>query len=409
MCEKKGWTEWGSALAPVAVLAGAAPMLGLGTLLPYALFSGGAVAALMAGLELAKNLPKSHTEKVKEVFAACSYKNKDEKYPVKLNKSDRHLTYELPVGRCPEEFERLQPYINSHLKAETEIYTNNGQLHVRVMDENLPSMRAYSDERPPKKMSLPIPIGQSRAGFIWADLASLPHLVVAGETFGGKSNFLHRAIAELTRNENVKLHIVDLKKVEFGYLRNHAELAMALPDAARVLESLCFLMMERMDLLLKKGRPNVAGLGLGYHVLIIDELSQMSPSLATDKEIKEMRKACHQMLTDLLCMARALGIHVIVCTQRPDKDILPGQLKANIPAALSFKVKSEVNSRIVLGENNDKAFHLPRIKGRAIWQWDVEREVQVEYMPVELARKLLPKVARTKPPAQAGISFDGKV
>lgn len=412
MCESKNVsaTSYVTALAPAALLLGAAPLLGysIPSLMPHVLFGGGLTATIIAGAHLIKFLPKKNTAKIKEVFEACKYQNKLGKYPVKLNKgkSENHLVYELPAGRCPEEFEGLQPYLNSHLKAETEIYSNNGQLHVEVMAEHLPSYVKFALKDAPKEMTLPIPIGWSRGGFIWADLAELPHLVVAGETYGGKSNFLHQVLAVLANNPKVKLHVIDLKKVEFGYLKDHADLAMALPDAVRTLENLCYLMMERMDLLLKKGRPNVKGSPLDYHVLVVDELSQLSPNIATDPKVKDMRKAAQQMLTDLLCLARALGIHIIVSTQRPDKDVLPGQLKANIPAALCFKVKNETNSRIVL--DNGKADLLPRIKGRAIWQWDIEREVQVQHLPVEVARKMLPKVPTTKP-AQVEVLADGRL
>jgi hypothetical protein len=372
-------------------------LAGMAMLAPSAaLFAAGFSIAGLSACALVSTFPKSNAKKIREVFEATNYRNKNGEYPVKLNmRSDKHHVYELPPGRCPEEFGKLQPYINSHLKAETEIYSDNGQLHIRVMADKIPGYVKFEYREPPERMVLPIPVGQSRAGFIWADLAELPHLVVAGETYGGKSNFLHQAIAVLVRSGNVKLYVIDLKKVEFGYLHNHAELAMTLPDAVRVLESLCMLMMERMDLLLKKGRPNVGGQKLDYHVLIVDELSQLSPALATDPDVKSMRKDGQQMLTDLLCLARALGIHVIVSTQRPDKDVLPGQLKANIPAALCFKVKNEINSRIVL--DNDKADSLPRIKGRAIWQFDVEREVQVQYLPVRQAKAILPKVSNSKP------------
>ncbi|MDD5487166.1 MAG: FtsK/SpoIIIE domain-containing protein [Dehalococcoidales bacterium] len=378
---------------------------------PALLFSAGMACAGIAAYGLLDR-PKSNTGKVREVFEAVSYRNKNDKYPVKLNKnkSDTHLVYELPPGRCPEEFEKLQPYLNSHLKAETEIYSNNGQLHIKVMADKLPGKLNYTNTPPPEGMILPIPIGQSRAGFIWADLTELPHLVVAGETYGGKSNFLHQAIASLVRQENVELYVIDLKKVEFGYLKDHAEIALALPDAVRVLETLSLEMIRRMDLLLTKRIPKIQEYrhdgSLPYIVLVIDELSQLSPALAKDAGVKALRTIALQYLTDILCLARALGIHVIVSTQRPDKDILPGQLKANVPAALCFKVKNDTNSRIVL--DNNKADQLPRIKGRAVWQFDVEREVQVQYLPVAAARRLLPQGPLTKP-VQLEPSFDGRV
>lgn len=375
-----------------------------------ALFTAGLGLAGYAGYQFLSNLPKKNSALVKEVLHALNYGGaRYGKYPAQINKSksDTHLVYELKPGMCPGDFEELQPRLNSHLKAETEIYSNNGQLHIKVMAENLPKSKMYNQElKPPDGMVLPIPIGYSRAGFLWADIVGLPHLAVAGETRGGKSNFLHQATACLIHNEKVKLHVIDLKKVEFGYLRDHAEVAMTLPDSLRMLEFLTFEMMHRMDLLVRKRKNNVAGMGLPYHVLILDEISQLSPSLATDSQVKEMCKMAHQMLTSLICLSAALGIHIIASTQRPDKDVLPGQLKANIPAALCFQVKNRDNSRIVL--DSTKGAFLPPIRGRAIWQFDVEREIQVQHLPVEMARRLLPKKPVTKP-EYPSLTADGKV
>lgn len=388
--------------------------IGMSGMLAYsplsAIFTAGLGLAGYAGYQILSNLPKKNSILVREVLQALNYGGaKNGNLPVQLNesKSDAHLVYELKPGMCPEDFKDLQPRLNSHLKAETEIYTNNSQLHIKVMAEKLPKSKMYNQKlEPPKEMVLPIPIGYSRAGFIWADLVDLPHLAVAGETRGGKSNFLHQAIACLSHNEKVRLHVIDLKKVEFGYLQDHADLAMTLPDSLRMLESLTFEMMNRMDLLVKKRKNNVAGLEMPYHVLVLDEISQLAPMLATDPDIKAMCKAAHQMLSSLICLSAALGIHIIVSTQRPDRDVLPGQLKANIPAALCFQVKNRDNSKIVL-DNNKGAF-LPPVKGRAIWQFDVEREVQVQHLPVEIARRLLPKVSVTKPDMPQ-VTADGKV
>lgn len=388
--------------------------VGMGGMLAFspasAVFMAGLGLAGYAGYQFLSNLPKKNSTLIKEVLEALNYGGaKHGNLPVQLNKdkSDTHLIYELKPGMCPEDFEGLQPRLNSYLKAETEIYSNNGQMHIVVMSEKLPTNKLYDTKlKPPEDMILPIPIGYSRAGFIWADIIKLPHLVVAGETRGGKSNFLHQAIASLAHNPKVRLHIIDLKKVEFGYLQDHAQIAMTLPDSLRMLEFLMLEMMTRMDLLVKKRRNNIAGMGLPYHVLILDEMSQIAPSLAVDPGIKEMCKAAHQMLTSLICLSAALGIHIIASTQRPDRDVLPGQLKANMPAALCFQVKNRDNSRIIL--DNTKGAFLPPIKGRAIWQFDIEREVQVQHLPIELAKKLLPKIPITKP-AYSNIVADGKV
>lgn len=363
-----------------------------------------------AGYKVIEDMPKSNNKKIEEVLKALNYAGaKHGNLPVQVNKtkSDNHLVYELKPGMCPDDFKNLKPRLNSHLQAETDIYVNNSQLHIEVLNEKLPESFLYKRQEPPGDMILPIPIGKSRAGFLWADIVKMPHLAVAGETRGGKSNFLHQMIAQLLHNEKVKLHIVDLKKVEFGYLQDHAEIALTLPDTLKVLERLTLEMMYRMDMLMNNRKNNVVGLGLPYHVLIIDELSQLSPSLATDSKVKEMCKIAHQMLTSLICLSAALGIHIIASTQRPDREVLPGQLKANIPAALCFQVKNKKNSEIVLDNNN--AASLPPVKGRGLWQFDgKEREVQVQHLPLGMAIGLLPNVAVTKP-MEESVPVDGRI
>ena len=95
------------------------------------------------------------------------------------------------------------------------------------------------------------------------------------------------------------------------------------------------------------------------------------------------------MLVHLICLARSLGIHLLIATQRPDRDILPGQLKDNLPSVICFKVKNETNSKICL--DNNRAADLPSAKeipGRAIWQHETEREVQTLHLPMAQARAM---------------------
>ena len=81
-------------------------------------------------------------------------------------------------------------------------------------------------------------------------------------------------------------------------------------------------------------------------------------------------------LASLCRLGRSLGIHFLGATQRPDAGVLPGQIKANIPATVAFKVREPVNSRILLGEENSSAATLPPVPGRGIWQWQTETQFQ---------------------------------
>ncbi|TMC07685.1 MAG: hypothetical protein E6J41_15750 [Chloroflexi bacterium] len=95
------------------------------------------------------------------------------------------------------------------------------------------------------------------------------------------------------------------------------------------------------------------------------------------------------LLIRLCRLGRAAGIHVIGATQRPDADAVPGQLKANLPATMAFRVRDPVNSRVLLGDGNPQAASLPVIPGRGIWQADVQVEVQTPWLDRSEAAALL--------------------
>lgn len=212
-----------------------------------------------------------------------------------------------------------------------------------------------------------LPIGYSRKGLIAEDLREMPHLLVGGETGSGKSNFLHTAAITLARYE-VTMFIIDLKRVEFGVYRDVADYAHTTDQALKILRFLKREMLTRQRLFDQAGVVHINEYNnIPYYVLIIDELSQLCPSLTKDKSEKEMRNEAHSLLVDILGLARALGIHCILGTQRPDKEVLPGQMKANIPATLAFRCRNRVNSQILI--DDDSAAYLPKIPGRAVWQY----------------------------------------
>jgi DNA segregation ATPase FtsK/SpoIIIE-like protein len=94
-------------------------------------------------------------------------------------------------------------------------------------------------------------------------------------------------------------------------------------------------------------------------------------------------------LASLCRLGRSLGIHFVGATQRPDAGVLPGQIKANIPATVAFKVREPLNSRILLGEENASAASLPPVPGRGILQWQTETQFQAPWLSRVEAEELL--------------------
>jgi DNA segregation ATPase FtsK/SpoIIIE, S-DNA-T family len=218
---------------------------------------------------------------------------------------------------------------------------------------------------------LPIALGKTIANetFI-ADLTKMPHLLMAGATGQGKSVGLNAILASILYKKHpayVKFVLVDPKKVEltlFSKIERHY--LAKLPDSAeaiitdtrkvvRTLNSLCVEMDSRYDLLkdaqvrnikeyntkfiARKLNPNHGHHFLPYIVLFIDEFADLIMTAGKEIELPIAR---------LAQLARAIGIHLIIATQRPSVNIITGMIKANFPARIAFRVTSKIDSRTIL-------------------------------------------------------------
>jgi len=218
---------------------------------------------------------------------------------------------------------------------------------------------------------LPIVLGKTISNEIYvADLAKMPHLLIAGATGQGKSVGLNVLLASLVFKKHpsqLKFVLVDPKKVEltlYNHLERHylAKLPNSeeaiITDTKKViytLNSLCIEMDNRYDLLKeaavrnlkeynakfveRKLNPQKGHRFLPFIVLVIDELADLMMTAGKEVETPIAR---------LAQLARAVGIHLVVATQRPSVKVITGLIKANFPARLSFKVTSSIDSRTIL-------------------------------------------------------------
>jgi S-DNA-T family DNA segregation ATPase FtsK/SpoIIIE len=226
-----------------------------------------------------------------------------------------------------------------------------------------------------ESLQLPLALGKdSGGGPMVADLTQMPHLLIAGETGSGKSvcinslilSFLYRA-----QPRDVRLLLIDPKRVELSVYNGIPHLVDKVvvdpKDAARRLQRVVLHMEERYKLFAHMGARNLQSYNRkvalepppedpempGIHrgslpllVVVIDELADLMMTAQNDVENAIMR---------LAQMARAVGIHLIVATQRPSVDVLTGVIKANFPARISFRVASKVDSRTILDMNGAEA------------------------------------------------------
>ena len=206
-----------------------------------------------------------------------------------------------------------------------------------------------------KDIRLPIALGKNISGIpIVGDLASMPHLLIAGTTGSGKSVCINTIILSLLYRhtpDRCKFILIDPKMLELSTYEGIPHLLCPViteaKKAASVLGWVVKEMENRYKLMTKEGVRNIDGyngkhaLAMPYIVVVVDEMSDLM--LVAGKEIENYIQKLSQM-------ARAAGIHIIMATQRPSVDVITGTIKANFPTRISFQVTSKIDSRTILGE-----------------------------------------------------------
>jgi S-DNA-T family DNA segregation ATPase FtsK/SpoIIIE len=247
---------------------------------------------------------------------------------------------------------RIQPFIPGKSAVGIEVPNKAAQL---VSLKEIVSAPAFADPR----KRLAVALGADVSGHpVVGDLCRMPHLLVAGATGSGKSVCINAVLAGFLLQATpaqLKLILIDPKRVELSTFADVPHLLVPVvvePEAAVAsLRWACKEMEERYKLFASHGARNIAafnerasGLGLSplpYVVIVIDELADLMMVAAGEIE-------------DLVCrvaqLARAVGIHLIVATQRPSADIITGLIKANIPSRAAFAVSSGVDSRVIIDE-----------------------------------------------------------
>ena len=226
------------------------------------------------------------------------------------------------------------------------------------------------------KATLPLAMGKTISGEVYVDdLAKMPHLLIAGATGSGKSVGVNTIITSLIYRlhpSDLKFAIIDPKKIEltlYSKLRNHyllvspdfdEEIVTTANNAVLLLKGIELEMDKRYDLLASAGVRNISDYNerlksgrlvstettkhrkLPYIIVIVDELADLMITAAREVE---------EPIARLAQLARAVGIHLVLATQRPSVDVITGVIKANFPARLAYQVASKTDSRTILDMN----------------------------------------------------------
>jgi S-DNA-T family DNA segregation ATPase FtsK/SpoIIIE len=269
------------------------------------------------------------------------------------------------------------------------------------------------------KSKLAVPLGLDVSGNpVIADLARMPHVLIAGTTGSGKSVLVNGIISSLLFRASpaeVKMILIDPKRVELtGYADIPHLMTPVVVEAAKAVSALKWAMKEmdrRYVQFADSGVRNIDAFNelsgfqaLPYIVIFIDELADLMALAAVEVE---------DSITRLAQMARATGIHLVLATQRPSVDVITGLIKANIPSRISFSVSSMIDSKVIIDMpgaekllgRGDMLFIPPdqakpaRIQGAFISDQDVKRLVnfiKARGIPVEYTTEVLEQQVNLK-------------
>jgi S-DNA-T family DNA segregation ATPase FtsK/SpoIIIE len=225
---------------------------------------------------------------------------------------------------------------------------------------NLVTLGDVFDDLPTAASPLSVWLGKDIAGnSVWTDLARMPHLLIAGTTGSGKSGCLNTMLTSILLRatpDEVRMIMIDPKRIELGFYESIPHLLTSVvsspKQAAAALINVVSEMerrYERMSLMRARGLPELnralraRGIEtLPYLLVVIDELADLmmiSPQEVEDAIIRLAQKS------------RAVGIHLVLATQRPSVDVITGMIKANVPSRIAFAVSSQTDSRVILDQS----------------------------------------------------------
>ena len=217
-------------------------------------------------------------------------------------------------------------------------------------------------------MALPLLMGQNKTGeYLYADLATQPHMLVAGATNSGKSVFTAQLICSLALfrgSGELKFILVDTKNLDLVLFKGLAHVSNVLSTIEDIRATLSELLDEirdrnaRMSGIVRNihewNAMQVDSQKMKYKIFIMDELADVVDQ--DEQYLRQFTKrerptSILEYLKTIAQISRAAGIHLILATQRPSVDILPGSVKTNFPARVSFKLPTRTDSQVILDEN----------------------------------------------------------
>ncbi|WP_425203969.1 FtsK/SpoIIIE domain-containing protein [Priestia megaterium] len=258
----------------------------------------------------------------------------------------------------------------------------DGMLRVKVYEQDMPDYIEFDEEKWKKCKGWQMPLGETREGVVFIDLAK-GHFIVAGATTFGKSQLLKLLISTLLNNkpDETLLTLIDLKGgLEMMYFEDCKQTVNFKDDlegAVEVLKKITVDIKKRQQELREKKFNNVRKAGIKQrHFIIVDEASELAPSQVPSKN-KELAKEAQAYMSYITRIGHSMGYTLIYSTQYPVGDVMPNQIKANSQTTLCFRLETDTQSETVLDQTGAE---LIQHKGRCIHRTPAGRQQVQTYL-----------------------------
>lgn len=338
-----------------------------------------------------KSKRKGYTEYVYKIPLGLSFNQFEENKQLFVDglnnksQSDINLANFKNIDWKGDVVKQIRDIFNDRVKLDKHLEMEyDGMLKFRVYEKGLDEMYLYNGE---VLGAWNMPIGYTYKDLITHDFEGRPHMIVAGATGFGKSEFLKLIISVLIKQhpDDVRLHLIDLKGGNelgpFKSIKQCVNFAREPEGAKEVLENIQDDMDEKLDNLFEKGIKDVKRAGQKERdFIIIDEAADLDD-------------ASRDIVVDIARRGRSAGYRLIYATQYPTNETLPSQVRANIGARVCFRLETNTQSRAVLDEGG--AEELPEIEGRAIFRRVKNYIVQTPYIEEkEIKRIIKPHIVK---------------
>lgn len=349
------------------------------------------LAAPICCLYIAGSVQPQKKKDFDDAFAEIDFRGRDGKYPYlcAVETDGKKLIYifksNIPLDEWRSRKSLLETAFDcTILRMESGKSKKVVQVTTLPSDYRIPDKVLWSDDYL-KTDSGVITVGVGALEDIVFDLNRVPHVLAAGETGSGKSVILRTILWQLI-NQGSRVYMLDFKGgVEFGLdYENYGEVVTERKRALQILTKLLEENEQRLALFRRMRVKNIVeynrktGKNLCRIGVICDEVAEMLDKKGASKEDKDLMTQIEGKISSLARLSRATGINLILGMQRPDANVLTGQIKNNIPIRIAGRFADKTASEIVLG--NTDACHIPDIKGRFMYKVGNEtQEFQAYY------------------------------